>query len=210
MSMVTNLLGARFGRLLVTRRAENTSAQKARWTCQCDCGQTKVVSAASLRGGETNSCGCIKREQMSLLNLKHGAAVKGSQYFREFCAWREAKRRCEYSKHHAYADYGGRGIMMCPEWSADFLAFLRDMGPCAPGLTLERKDNDGPYSPSNCTWATRLQQARNRRTRRLLTCQGETKSLSEWAETTGLTKTTIASRLARGWSTDDALLKPPI
>jgi hypothetical protein len=86
---------------------------------------------------------------------------------REFGAWMSAKRRCFSRKNIGWKNYGGRGITMCKRWRNDYSLFLQDMGRCPPGLTLDRKNNNGNYEPGNCRWATRLQQVHNRRKRQL-------------------------------------------
>ena len=88
-----------------------------------------------------------------------------SQHLRAYQAWYAARRRCLESAHRQWAYYGGRGITMCDRWLSSFAAFLEDMGDPPAGLSLDRKDNDGPYSPANCKWSTRSEQQRNKRRR---------------------------------------------
>jgi hypothetical protein len=126
---------------------------------------------------------------------------------RQYNAWRAMVNRCHREKDKDYADYGGRGVVVCDRWRGDrgFANFLKDMGPWLPGLTLERIDVNGPYSPENCRWATWKEQHRNRRDNKLLTYNGKTQCLSAWAEETGVNKTTIRVRLLRGLSPEEAL-----
>jgi hypothetical protein len=119
-----------------------------------------------------------------------------------------AKQRCYNPANPKYLDYGGRGIVMCEQWQESFEVFLADMGEPPVGLTLDREDNDGPYSPDNCRWATRKQQMRNTRVNRYLTLDGETKIITEWAEQYGLTAPTIYHRLEDGWPLERALTEP--
>ena len=117
-------------------------------------------------------------------------------------------QRCENPKNQKYGDYGGRGIKVCRRW-LKFENFLADMGECPPGLTIERKDNDKGYFPGNCIWASRAQQAKNRRYCRRITFNGKTQLLDAWAEETGIASMTLRGRLNAGWSVKQALTVPP-
>lgn len=123
--------------------------------------------------------------------------------------WSGMRTRCLSSNSSAFKNYGGRGIAICERWN-DFANFYADMGDPPEGMTLERKNNDGPYSPDNCEWATRGEQAKNRRKKRLITADGVTKPLWQWAEESGLKFGTIHRRLKMGWSEQDAVTLPLI
>lgn len=118
-------------------------------------------------------------------------------------------QRCRTQTHHAWNDYGGRGITVCDRWLV-FKNFLADMGDPPAGLQLDRIDNDGNYEPGNCRWATRTVQAQNRQSTRLITFNGETKCMSEWARQLGVQPRLIAHRLKAGWTVEEALLRPTI
>jgi hypothetical protein len=96
------------------------------------------------------------------IHIKHGHC-RGGRRSRENAAWSAAKQRCTNPNNPAYHRYGGRGIKMCEEWLNDFAAFLAHIGPCAPGLSLDRKDNNRGYEPGNVHWATREEQTANRK-----------------------------------------------
>lgn len=127
----------------------------------------------------------------------------------EYVAWAEMIKRCENPNCKSYERYGARGITVCSRWRKDFAAFLADMGPKpSPEHSLDRRDNSGNYDPENCRWATRKEQARNRRTSRLITFNGESKTLAEWGEIRGMNPLTLRIRIHAGWSLEDALMKP--
>jgi hypothetical protein len=124
-------------------------------------------------------------------------------------SWHQMKKRCMNPKDIAYHNYGGRGITVCERWLA-FENFYADMGASfVEGLEIERLDVNGNYEPSNCTWETSKQQARNRRTNHLVTAFGETKPIIVWAEEYGIKKSTLLKRLVKyKWSPECAISIP--
>lgn len=149
----------------------------------------------------------IRGLRISMAKVKHGNAFSTgpSPEYRSWCLMR---RRCLRQYDPAFRDYGGRGIVICDEWKS-FTAFLADMGPKpSPLHSLDRIDNNGPYGPDNCRWATKQQQARNRRSSTSLAFAGETKTLAEWAEVKGINRQTLTTRLRDGWSPERALTTP--
>ncbi len=136
-----------------------------------------------------------------------------------FSTWHNMKQRCYNPNIGHYADYGGRGIFVCERWLTSLDAFAEDMGPRPPGMTLDRIDNDGPYSPENCRWATQSEQAFNRRPAaiadasdsrtRALTFDGRTLSVREWSQEIGVPAPVIRDRLDKcHWSVEKALSTP--
>lgn len=153
MSACVDLTGMTFGKLLVTRREGITKWGKATWLCSCECGGSAVIDTSSLRRGLSKTCGCS--------HVKHNNTWKGGAT-REYFSWMAMLQRCRNPRSHKYALYGGRGITVAEQWS-DFRVFLKDMGPRPEGTSIDRIDPDGNYEPSNCRWATVLEQRANRR-----------------------------------------------
>ena len=151
------LTGERFGRLVVIGEAGHQKAKRL-WLCQCDCGGKAQPTTHNLRSGNTQSCGCWKREAAAGTLATHGMA-----YTREYGIWRGMIRRCTNPNCNAFKYYGARGITVCDRWLAGFENFYADMGASGPGLSIDRINNDGNYEPGNCRWATHKQQANNQR-----------------------------------------------
>ncbi len=196
-----DLSGRKFGRLTVLKKTGKDRHGKPLWLCECECGNNTVVNSNALKRKNTKSCGCIKLERISGLRRTHGLSRTP-----EYVSWAAMKSRCYYKASKHYGDYGGRGISVCNRWRLSFEAFLSDMGPRPfPEATVERKNVNGQYSPSNCIWATKKTQARNKRTSHLLTINGETRCIGEWAELRGIDQRRILARLRLGWEPEEAV-----
>lgn len=199
-----DLTGLRFGRL-VAQSIVGRKNKKAAWECQCDCGRTHVVASDQLKSGKTVSCGCKKSDVFRHLNSEQ--VTHGQSYTTEYKIWQGMHQRCGNPKSPGFRNYGGRGIAVCSGWES-FDVFLRDMGPRpSRRYTLDRVDNNGPYCKVNCEWRTATQQQRNKRNTLLLTVDGITRPLSEWAEIVGIPHQTIRTRIRKGWSHRSAVME---
>lgn len=204
-------LPRQFGRLTVIRFAgRKGSRNEPRVECLCECGRSSIKPWRSLLTGKTQSCGCLSVEASRSRMTTHGHATKG-RISGEYRVWSAVIKRCCCESDSAFPNYGGRGIQICDRWRNSFEAFLADVGP-RPSLShsLDRyPNNDGNYEPGNVRWATAKEQAKNRRSNVLLTANGETLHITEWAARIGTTCTIISGRLDRGWTVERAVTTPP-
>lgn len=160
-----------------------------------------VVKKGGFQPGHITSLETRKRIGDS--NRKHGMSLTP-----EYKCWVQIKRRCSNPKDSHYHLYGGRGITVCPRWLESFENFFDDMSKRPNGYQIDRKNNNGNYEPSNCRWASLVQQANNKRNIKFYTLNGETHSLAEWSRLIGIKKTTLFMRLHKyGWSLERALCK---
>lgn len=203
---IQDLSGRLIGRLRVAWYAGRNGSGHHHWICLCQCGNVVVRAHFNLlrKVIKDQSCGCTRQEPSSHGNFTHGGRQRP-----EYVTWCGMKQRCSNPNRIGYADYGGRGITVCERWRESFEDFYVDMGP-RPSTkhSLHRIDNDGNYEPGNVVWADRKTQANARRSSRLLTFNGETKTISQWSESIGVEAYVISLRLQYGWSVDDALTMP--
>jgi len=204
---IVDISGHQFGRLTALAISSPSRRQEPMWHCRCICGGEVVVLRRSLRSGNTRSCGCLTKEharQLVLANHKHG--LMGTPTYH---SWSDMLKRVRNPQQKNFSDYGGRGIGVCERWLT-FTNFLADMGEKPSRKhSIDRIDNDGDYSPDNCRWATRIEQANNTRANVILSYQGESKTLAQWSRIVGIKYQTLQSRLVDlGWTVGRALGTP--
>lgn len=200
-----DITGQKFNRLTAVKLVGIDKGHHALWECECDCGNRRTVSISDLKNGYVKSCGCQKKEKISELKTTHGEGK--TKLYR---VWSMMKDRCINPNDTSYERYGGRGIKVCDEWMNSYVAF-RDWAyqngynEC---LSIERIDNNGNYEPSNCKWATVIEQSRNRRSNIIIEINGQKKIVVEWAEIYNISPQTIYKRLKRGWNEIEAVTTP--
>ncbi len=195
---VKPLEGQRFGKLLVIRFLGLNISREALWLCRCDCAAEKRAVRKDLVTGDVTSCGCDLIEKRKKAGAVYGThrMSKHPVYF----VWRSMMDRCRLPTHQAWKNYGGRGIKVCKQWH-QFQNFWADMGETyTRGLQIERINNDGPYSPKNCRWATCGEQSRNRRTNVYINTPQGRMTVADASRVFQIKGTTLHWRLKNGWS----------
>lgn len=197
-----DMTGGKYGRWKVIEYHGNS-----KWLCLCNCGTEKIVNGKYLRDGQSKSCGCLANEIASERIKTHG--MTGTKPYR---TWRNMINRCTNKNVPEYKHYGGRGIKVCDRWNNSFSNFWEDMkNEYRENLSLDRVNNDGDYSPENCRWTDKINQANNTRVVKKITHNGETKTLTEWSIKTGIKRSTLANRyFTYKWSIKDMLEIPVI
>lgn len=171
-------------------------AGERKWNCVCGCGNTAIVRSYHLKSGHTSSCGCAITKMLLDRNTTHN-----KRRTPEYGVWTDMKKRCENPKHKFYSYYGGRGIKVCEHWQS-FESFYKDMAPRPEGLTIDRINSNGDYSPENCRWATRTEQTRNRKNSRFIEWGGEKIPLIEAAKMLNIKYSCILDRVRSGWTNE--------
>lgn len=176
-----NLIGQRYGRLVVVSLVESEAGSNVptKWLCQCDCGNKVEVRAYNLKNGNTLSCGCLQKENAAKQKRTHG--MTGT---RLYFTWQHIIGRCKRKSDRAFKWYGGRGITVCEEWLNSFECFhdWAMKNGYADNLTIDRIDVNGNYCPENCRWITIEEQQRNKSNNTFVEYAGETKTVGAWAE----------------------------
>ncbi len=206
MAAAKQLDGQTFGRLLVLCR-NGTRGGRVLWDCRCICGTAVLAVSHALTSGHTKSCGCWRDERNASTPHIHGHAMRG-RLSRTYKTWQAMMARCYNSSAKSFADYGARGITVCPAWHK-FEGFLASMGERPEDTTLDRSNNLGNYEPENCRWATRTEQNRNTRANKLVHFEGTVMTQAEFAERVGLKQGTVSYRLRAGWTPEQVASTPP-
>ena len=209
---VVDLTGESFGRWTAVRYVGHSQ-----WWCHCECGTERAVNTSDLRAGKSVSCGCYAIEVRSARLLRHGASnhFGRSLLNSTYNIWSDMRRRCRDPKRKRYEDYGGRGIAVCKRWQdgdgaySGFECFLVDVGERPSWQhSLERQNNDGDYTPTNCSWSLRGPQSRNKRTSRMVTFRGKRMNITDAIAAAGFAGPVVFNRLRRGWPLERALNEP--
>lgn len=200
-----DLSGMRFGEWSVISFVRFDKSRISMWKCRCACGVERIVNGRNLKNGSSKSCGCLQRKIVSKTSYKHGQSRSLL-----YQVWGNMIQRCTNENTPGYKDYGGKGVSVCAEWLKDSNSFLKwaRMNGYEKGLTLDRKNNDGDYEPSNCRWVTQKEQSYNKSNNRILTFRGKSKTLTEWCSELGLKPTTVSARLKRGRTVEESLTLP--
>lgn len=205
-SRALDLTGSQYGWLTVIEKADNIHGHTA-WICRCKCGNIITTKTNNLRSGDTKSCGCYIHSKEWIpegFNKTHGLTNHPL-----YNIWHGMRKRCMCANTPNYHRYGGRGIYICKEWE-DFQKFYdwAISHGYKEGLTIDRIDNDGPYSPENCRWADVKTQSNNRNDNTYITYKGKTQTLTQWAEEYGLRPESVRYRYNSWHDIERALTQP--
>lgn len=196
-----NLIGERFGKWTV----DSWLPTIRKWRVVCDCGYIGCVETASLKRGNSTQCRNCGDISSSIKRIIHNKTRT-----RLYNIWKNMLGRCNNQNRQNYKRYGGRGIIVCDEWR-DFRNF--NVWAIANGykndLQIDRIDNNGNYCPENCRWVTNKENANNTRNNRIITLNGISKTLQEWADETQINRKTISDRIDKGWTIERALTEKP-
>lgn len=194
--------GSQIGSVIFLEKSSKVPGKPRQDIFQCKCGKTFLATLSNVNSGRTKSCGCLAQSVRDAKRLD--PSVRALKVI-----WQGIRFRCENKDAKAYPSYGGRGIYLCERWQ-DFNNFMADLGfRPSIGHSLDRIDNDGPYSPENCRWATRVEQQNNMRRNLILMLNGEAKTASQWSKDIGISQRVLSARVKLGWS-DERVLTTPV
>ena len=192
-----DMIGQRIGMLAVIGRAPNGKRSETFWYCRCDCG-TELMAAGSKLRRKQHSCGCVRI----------GRRTHGLTKTPAYNTWKAMLHRCTHPDDDSFDHYGGRGIKVCERWKS-LENFLADMGQPPAGHTIERRDNDGDYTPENCVWLPKEKQSQNRTVTIHVEMDGERICAAEAARRLGANYWKTRWRIQRGWSLERIRTAPP-
>lgn len=204
MGALKDITGYKFNGCTVISRASNKGKYTA-WNCICRCGNQFIARSGDIKSGNTKSCGCYCKEISG-----DKARTHGKRETRLYTIWSNMKSRCINTNNVNYKNYGGKGITICNSWMNSFENFYKwaIKNGYKDNLTIDRIDNNDDYKPENCRWADYKSQERNRTNNHVITYNGRTLSMAEWAEITGIPYKTLWKRIKDGWSAEKALTRP--
>ena len=199
----TDITNQTFNSLIARERVYCNKQKKMAWRCDCECGGEIIATYSQLNRGNTKSCGCLNREQTTVRNATHNESKT-----RLYKIWVGMRQRCNNPNKVRYADYGGRGIKVCDDWD-NYLTFKNwaISNGYDDTMSIERVDVDKDYCPTNCKWIPLSDQSKNRRSCNMLTYNGKTLTISDWARELNIHRSTINKRLKKGMSIDKVLSK---
>jgi hypothetical protein len=212
-----DITGQRFGRLTAIKPVGRAKSGLVLWLCHCECGNSHIVAACTLKQGRSRSCGCLVRDSARSRRNYHGLS-----YSSTMGSWGALITRCFNKNSRDYRRYGGRGITACEGIRTSITWLVKSIGERIPNTTVDRVDNSLGYfcgicpeclklnRSKNIRWATPQQQGRNTSVNHVVEIDGEKLCITDWAERSGIKKVTILARINRGWSGDDLLLPPLI
>lgn len=203
-----NIKDMTFGSLTALGPVRKSKNGRIIWLCQCKCGNMTEVRTSHLMSGHTQSCGCLG----SRMSAGERFSTHGLGKTKEYGSWAGIIQRCTNPNDVRYPDYGGRGITICEEWRHSFLAFYNHVSFLShsgeKGYSIDRIDNNSNYEPGNVRWSTAADQNRNTRRNIMLTHNGKTQCLTDWANDIGVSPRMLHKRFQNGWSTEKILLTP--
>lgn len=202
MSIKIDLTGKEFGNLEVIRLAVDIPGKKKKWLCRCkNCGSEVIVQGSNLQSGHSTQCKSCQIKDTHKSNTKHGQTHTKLYY-----VWHGMINRCDNPKHKSYCDYGEKGVSVCKEWhdSKKFFEWALSHG-YKEGLEIDRIDTSGDYCPKNCRWITRLKNANNKTNNRIISHNGEEKTLAEWARYYGVDYKQLHKNISKGYPLDEAV-----
>ena len=201
MAVIIDLTGQQYGKLKVLELAVDIPGKKKKWLCRCECGNEIIVAGSNLRNGHTTGCKKCAMKDLKKGNIKHGMSDS-----KLYSVWRGILNRCENPKSRSYSDYGAKGISVCDEWhdSVNFIKWSCDNG-YKEGMEIDRKDNTAGYSPSNCRWVTRIENANNKSNNRRFVYNGRGMTMAEIARKNNINYKLFHKHISQGMSVEDAI-----
>lgn len=216
MGKVKDISGMVFNEWTVIKETGRNRSGGAMFLCRCSCGKEKIVDGRSIRSGASKNCGHNRLEKALKMAVK-AVTKHGGKRERLYGVWSGMRDRCNNENSRFYHRYGGRGIKVCDEWDSSYENFRNwamnnGYDPTLPkgSCTIERVDNDREYSPDNCVWTSSKKQCNNRGNNHIIEFGGESHTIAEWSELTGIRKDTLRRRICvYGWDVERALTEPP-